>query len=203
MLFQGQEFGSLRARSSTSPTTTRSWPPRSRRAGSTSCRSSRRSRRRRSAPQVARARRGRDLRVVQARLGGARAARAHRRAAPRSAPPAARGPGVRGGPARAGARRGAGRPGAGAAVLRPGGRRRGDRLLIVNLGRDLRFASVAEPLLAPPAGQRWRTAVVQRGCRATAAAAPRRSKPTRACACPATRRSCSAPQRERSEGRAA
>jgi maltooligosyltrehalose trehalohydrolase len=34
----------------------------------------------------------------------------------------------------------------------------GDRLLIVNLGRDLRFASVAEPLLAPPLGQRWAAA---------------------------------------------
>jgi len=34
----------------------------------------------------------------------------------------------------------------------------GDRLLIVNLGRDLNFASVAEPLLAPPLGQRWGTA---------------------------------------------
>jgi len=34
----------------------------------------------------------------------------------------------------------------------------GDRLLIVNLGRDLRLASVAEPLLAPPVGGRWRTA---------------------------------------------
>jgi maltooligosyltrehalose trehalohydrolase len=30
-----------------------------------------------------------------------------------------------------------------------------DRLLIVNLGRDLRFDPVPEPLLAPPEGQRW------------------------------------------------
>jgi maltooligosyltrehalose trehalohydrolase len=33
----------------------------------------------------------------------------------------------------------------------------GDRLLIVNLGRDLNPASMAEPLLAPPFQQRWRT----------------------------------------------
>jgi maltooligosyltrehalose trehalohydrolase len=32
----------------------------------------------------------------------------------------------------------------------------GDRLLFVNLGRDLRFPSIAEPLLAPPRGARWR-----------------------------------------------
>jgi maltooligosyltrehalose trehalohydrolase len=38
-----------------------------------------------------------------------------------------------------------------------GAQTQGDRLLIVNLGRDLSLASVAEPLLAPPAGQRWRT----------------------------------------------
>jgi maltooligosyltrehalose trehalohydrolase len=31
----------------------------------------------------------------------------------------------------------------------------GDRLLCLNLGRDLSFDSVAEPLLAPPAGGRW------------------------------------------------
>ena len=31
----------------------------------------------------------------------------------------------------------------------------GDRLLVVNLGRDLVAPSLAEPLLAPPAGQRW------------------------------------------------
>ena len=69
---------------------------------------------------------------------------------------AARGAGVRGGPAGAGARArcwptrrwrcGSSRRKAG-----------DDRLLIVNLGRDLGFASVPEPLLAPPAGQRWRT----------------------------------------------
>jgi maltooligosyltrehalose trehalohydrolase len=39
----------------------------------------------------------------------------------------------------------------------PEGGTQGDRVLIVNLGRDLVLASVAEPLLAPPAGQRWRT----------------------------------------------
>jgi maltooligosyltrehalose trehalohydrolase len=31
-----------------------------------------------------------------------------------------------------------------------------DRLLLVNLGRDLALPSIAEPLLAPPAGARWR-----------------------------------------------
>ncbi|HVZ88191.1 MAG TPA: malto-oligosyltrehalose trehalohydrolase [Polyangia bacterium] len=31
----------------------------------------------------------------------------------------------------------------------------GDRLLVVNLGRDFAAPAVAEPLLAPPAGQRW------------------------------------------------
>ncbi len=30
-----------------------------------------------------------------------------------------------------------------------------DRLLLVNLGRDLHLAPASEPLLAPPAGQRW------------------------------------------------
>jgi maltooligosyltrehalose trehalohydrolase len=30
-----------------------------------------------------------------------------------------------------------------------------DRLLCVNLGRDLSFPAIAEPLLAPPAGLRW------------------------------------------------
>jgi maltooligosyltrehalose trehalohydrolase len=33
----------------------------------------------------------------------------------------------------------------------------GDRLLLVNLGRDLRLAPAPEPLLAPPEGMRWRT----------------------------------------------
>jgi maltooligosyltrehalose trehalohydrolase len=32
----------------------------------------------------------------------------------------------------------------------------GDRLLVVNLGHDLALASIAEPLLAPPLGRRWR-----------------------------------------------
>jgi maltooligosyltrehalose trehalohydrolase len=31
-----------------------------------------------------------------------------------------------------------------------------DRLLVVNLGADLVRPSIAEPLLAPPAGSRWR-----------------------------------------------
>ena len=48
-------------------------------------------------------------------------------------------------------------------VLRFFGDGRGDdRLLIVNLGRDLTSAPVPEPLLAPP-GARWATAVVERG----------------------------------------
>ncbi|HXT21000.1 MAG TPA: malto-oligosyltrehalose trehalohydrolase [Thermoanaerobaculia bacterium] len=33
-----------------------------------------------------------------------------------------------------------------------------DRLLVVNLGRDLPLGAAPEPLLAPPAGRRWRTA---------------------------------------------
>jgi maltooligosyltrehalose trehalohydrolase len=33
----------------------------------------------------------------------------------------------------------------------------GDRLLVVNLGRDLTLGSVSEPLMAPPAAQHWRT----------------------------------------------
>ncbi len=36
----------------------------------------------------------------------------------------------------------------------PGG---DDRLLVVNLGRDMSFVPAPEPLLAPPAGQLWRT----------------------------------------------
>jgi maltooligosyltrehalose trehalohydrolase len=32
-----------------------------------------------------------------------------------------------------------------------------DRLLIVNLGRDLHLASAPEPLLAPPEEMAWRT----------------------------------------------
>jgi maltooligosyltrehalose trehalohydrolase len=34
----------------------------------------------------------------------------------------------------------------------------GDRLLLVNLGRDLEYSPAPEPLLAPPAGCRWREA---------------------------------------------
>jgi maltooligosyltrehalose trehalohydrolase len=34
---------------------------------------------------------------------------------------------------------------------------RGDRLLVVNLGPDLVCRSIAEPLLAPPRGEHWRT----------------------------------------------
>jgi maltooligosyltrehalose trehalohydrolase len=40
-------------------------------------------------------------------------------------------------------------------VLRYFGRAGDDRLLIVNLGRDLTFSPAPEPLLAPPAGARW------------------------------------------------
>jgi maltooligosyltrehalose trehalohydrolase len=35
----------------------------------------------------------------------------------------------------------------------------GDRLLVVNLGADLHLARVPEPLLAPPDGQAWATAL--------------------------------------------
>ena len=62
-------------------------------------------------------------------------------------------------------------------------------------GRDLGLASVAEPLLAPPAGQALAHGVVQRGPR-YGGAARRRWRPTRAGVCPATRRSCS-PRRRR------
>jgi len=40
-------------------------------------------------------------------------------------------------------------------VLRFFGEDDNDRLLLVNLGRDLELTSAPEPLLAPPAGQRW------------------------------------------------
>lgn len=40
-------------------------------------------------------------------------------------------------------------------ALRWSGADGGDRLLLVNLGRDLNRRSIAEPLLAPPAGGRW------------------------------------------------
>ena len=45
--------------------------------------------------------------------------------------------------------------GAHAFVLRYFDAEHGDRLLAVNLGTDLNFVSVAEPLLAPPIGSRW------------------------------------------------
>ena len=32
-----------------------------------------------------------------------------------------------------------------------------DRLLLVNLGRDLRLRPLAEPVMAPPDGKRWTT----------------------------------------------
>ena len=40
-------------------------------------------------------------------------------------------------------------------VLRFFGPNGADRLLLVNLGRDLRLTSVSEPLLAPGEGQSW------------------------------------------------
>jgi maltooligosyltrehalose trehalohydrolase len=40
-------------------------------------------------------------------------------------------------------------------VLRYFGGEAGDRLLLVNLGRDLHLDPAPEPLLAPPAGKRW------------------------------------------------
>ncbi|MET0746383.1 MAG: DUF3459 domain-containing protein, partial [Microvirga sp.] len=40
-------------------------------------------------------------------------------------------------------------------VLRFFGAAGDDRLLLVNLGRDLKRPSLAEPLLAPPEGRRW------------------------------------------------
>jgi maltooligosyltrehalose trehalohydrolase len=43
-------------------------------------------------------------------------------------------------------------------LLRYIDRDRGDRLLLVNLGRDLDFEPVREPLLAPPVQARWRLA---------------------------------------------
>jgi maltooligosyltrehalose trehalohydrolase len=45
---------------------------------------------------------------------------------------------------------------AGAFVLRWFGGSHGDRLLVVNLGRDLHLARVPEPLLAPPEDQSWK-----------------------------------------------
>lgn len=42
-------------------------------------------------------------------------------------------------------------------ALRFAGGAQGDRLLLVNLGRDLDLSSAPEPLLAPPEGSGWRT----------------------------------------------
>ena len=42
-------------------------------------------------------------------------------------------------------------------VLRFFGTHHDDRLLVVNLGRDLHLNPAPEPLLAPPAGRRWQT----------------------------------------------
>lgn len=41
-------------------------------------------------------------------------------------------------------------------ALRYLGQKHGDRLLLVNLGRDLNWRPAAEPLMAPPAGKFWR-----------------------------------------------
>ncbi len=43
-----------------------------------------------------------------------------------------------------------------ALVLRYLGQDHGDRLLLVNLGRDLEWRPVTEPLVAPPAGMQWK-----------------------------------------------
>jgi maltooligosyltrehalose trehalohydrolase len=40
-------------------------------------------------------------------------------------------------------------------LLRYFGGAEGDRLLIANFGRDLRFSPAPQPLLAPPRGQSW------------------------------------------------
>lgn len=48
----------------------------------------------------------------------------------------------------------------------------GDRLLLVNLGPDLDRPSVAEPLLAPPAGRRWAVAFSTEDARYGGAGAP-------------------------------
>ena len=48
-------------------------------------------------------------------------------------------------------------------VLRFFGTHHDDRLLVVNLGRDLHLNPAPEPLLAPPAGQALADPVVQRG----------------------------------------
>jgi maltooligosyltrehalose trehalohydrolase len=45
-------------------------------------------------------------------------------------------------------------------ALRWSGGEDGDRLLVVNLGRDLHLARMPEPLLAPPEGQAWTTVAV-------------------------------------------
>jgi maltooligosyltrehalose trehalohydrolase len=45
--------------------------------------------------------------------------------------------------------------GADALALRYFGESGDDRLVLLNLGRDLRTGNVAEPLLAPPAGRAW------------------------------------------------
>jgi maltooligosyltrehalose trehalohydrolase len=42
-------------------------------------------------------------------------------------------------------------------VLRDFGDPDGDRLLVVNFGRDLHLDPAPEPLLAPPEGKRWKT----------------------------------------------
>ena len=135
----------------------------------------------------------RDLRALQARLRRARDARPAEalRAAPRPARAAPRGPGARARRRRRRALDGAvlGRrmPSCCASSATDGD----DRLLIVNLGRDLRFAPAPEPLLAPPrrtrAGQlAWssestalrRRAARRRSKRTTTAGASRARRPS-------------------------
>ena len=53
----------------------------------------------------------------------------------------------------------------------------GDRLLLVNLGRDLILVPAPEPLLAPPECMRWEVQWSSEDPRPTAAAARRRRRP--------------------------
>jgi maltooligosyltrehalose trehalohydrolase len=41
-------------------------------------------------------------------------------------------------------------------LIRYFGEEQGDRLLVVNVGRDVALSPVPEPLLAPPRAQEWR-----------------------------------------------
>ena len=150
------------ARSSTSPITSPSWPSWSRRAGPSSWRSFPAWPRRTSQAQLARP--GRSARRSSAASSTWPSAKSHAAAYAlhrdllrlRREDPVFR---------RAAAarhrRRGAGAGGVRAALLRR--TTADDRLLLVNLGRDLHLDPAPEPLLAPPAGQAWRRALVERG----------------------------------------